>query len=153
MLALPTTRGRVLTATELSQQTVKGRTLLWGETLKLVRDNPLLGVGPSDWVDTIPAYHDPHYERVVGPADPPDSPHDWILQAAAAGGLGLALIGLILAVCVLRRGARAVAHSRRMASGPPSAGCWPASPATASRCCSTSPDPARRRWPRSSPGR
>jgi O-antigen ligase len=108
VLALPATRGRVLTTTELSQQTAKGRTLLWSETLDLVRDNPLLGVGPSGWVDTIPAYHDRHYEREVGPANPPDSPHDWLLQAAAAGGVGLALIAVILAVSVLRRGALAV---------------------------------------------
>ncbi len=108
VLALPTTRGRVLTATELSQQTTKGRTLLWSETLELVRDNPLLGVGPSGWVDAIPAYHDRRYEREVGPANPPDSPHDWLLQAAAAGGVGLAVIAVILAAFALRRGARAV---------------------------------------------
>jgi O-antigen ligase len=108
VLALPATRGRVLTTTELSQQTAKGRTLLWGETLELVHDNPLLGVGPSDWVDAIPAYHSRRYEREVGPADPPDSPHDWLLQAAASGGAGLALIALLLAGFVLRRGARTV---------------------------------------------
>jgi O-antigen ligase len=108
VLALPTTRSRVLTSTQLSQQTATGRTLLWGETLELVRDNPLLGAGPSGWVDAIPAYHDRRYEAEIGPANPPDSPHDWLLQAAAAGGIGLALVAVILACLVLRRGARAV---------------------------------------------
>jgi O-antigen ligase len=108
VLALPATRSHVLTTTQLAQQTAKGRTLLWSETLDLVRDDPVLGVGPSGWVDAIPAYHDRHYEREVGPANPPDSPHDWLLQAAAAGGLGLALIAVILVVLVLCRGAAAV---------------------------------------------
>jgi O-antigen ligase len=117
VLALPTTRSRVLTTTQLSQQTVTGRTLLWRETLELVRDHPLLGVGPSGYVDAIPAYHDRRYEEEVGPANPPDSPHDWLLQAAAAGGPGLALVALILAGLVLGRGAKAVAEQPTTAEG------------------------------------
>ena len=110
VLALPTTRSRVLATSQLSRKTVTGRTLLWRETLELVRDHPLLGVGPGGYVDAIPVYHDRRYEREVGPANPPDSPEDWLLQAAAAGGLGLALLALILAGLVLRRGAEAVAE-------------------------------------------
>ncbi len=108
VLALPATRSRVLASTAIAQHTVSGRRILWGETVSLISDKPLLGVGPSGYVDTIPAYHDKRYEVQVGPDNPPDSPHDWILQAAAAGGLGLALIGAILAGMVLRGGARAI---------------------------------------------
>jgi O-antigen ligase len=107
VLALPTTRGRVLSTTQLAGQTVTGRKLLWSETLDLVRDDALLGVGPSGYVDAIPAYHDRRYEREIGPANPPDSPHNWLLQATAAGGPALAIIALILVGLVLRRGARA----------------------------------------------
>jgi O-antigen ligase len=108
VLALPATRSRVLTTTHLSQQTVTGRRLLWGETLDLLGDHPLLGVGPSGYVDTIPAYHSRRYEREIGPANPPDSPHDWLLQAVLAGGPALALIALALAGLVLVRGRRAI---------------------------------------------
>lgn len=112
VLALPATRGRVLSRTELSQQTVTGRRLLWGETLDLLGDHPLVGVGPSGYVDTIPAYHSRRYEREIGPANPPDSPHDWLLQAASAGGPALALIALLLAGFVLARGRRALEGER-----------------------------------------
>ncbi len=105
VLALPATRSHVLSATKLSRQTTTGRTLLWGETLQLVRDHPVLGSGPSGWVDAIPVYHDRRYEAEVGPANPPDSPHDWVLQAAAAGGIGLACLALMMAAFVLYRGA------------------------------------------------
>lgn len=117
VLTLPTTRSRVLTATQVSRQTVTGRTILWGETVDLVRDNPLLGVGPSGYVDAIPAYHSSRYEAEVGPTNPPDSPHDWLLQAAAAGGVGLLLVALILAGLVMRRGAQAVREQRTAAEG------------------------------------
>ncbi len=117
VLALPTTRSRVLSGTHLSQQTVTGRRLLWSETLELVRDHPLLGVGPSGYVDAIPAYHDHRYEVEIGPANPPDSPHDWLLQAAAAGGPGLVLIALLLAGLVLSRGTKAAVEQRANADG------------------------------------
>jgi O-antigen ligase len=117
VLALPTTRSRVLSGTQLSQQTVTGRRLLWSETLKLVGDHPLLGVGPSGYVDAIPAYHDRRYEVEIGPANPPDSPHDWLLQAAAAGGPGLVLVALVLVGLVLSRGTKAALEQRANADG------------------------------------
>jgi O-Antigen ligase len=117
VLTLPTTRSRVLSSTHLSQQTVTGRRLLWSETLKLVGDHPLLGVGPSGYVDAIPAYHDHRYETEIGPANPPDSPHDWLLQAAAAGGPGLVLVALLLAGLVFIRGAKAALEQRANPDG------------------------------------
>lgn len=114
VFALPTTRARVTGTSPLAEQTANGRELLWGETLRLLNARPLLGVGPSGYLDAIPAYHDSRYERQVGPANPPDSPHNWILQAAAAGGLILALLAVLLAGLTLRRGLRA---TRRQATG------------------------------------
>jgi O-antigen ligase len=102
--ALPATRERVTGESPLAAQTAGGRELLWGETLRLLGTHPLLGVGPSGYLDAIPAYHDAGYERRVGPANPPDGPHDWILQAAAAGGAILALLAVMLAGLTLRRG-------------------------------------------------
>ncbi len=107
-VALPGTRSRVFGTSPLASQTVTGRGLLWDQTLRLLAANPVLGVGPSGYVDAIPAYHTPRYEREIGPANPPDSPHDWILQSADAGGLLLALVALTLAALTLREGYRAV---------------------------------------------
>ena len=73
-----------------------------------------LGVGPSGYLDAIPAYHDSRYERRVGPLNPPDSPHNWILQATIAGGVPLALLAIVLAGLTLQRGLRA---TRRQATG------------------------------------
>ena len=114
VLALPASRARVLQTSPLAAQTTKGRALLWSETASLVVDHPLLGVGPNGYVDAIPAYHDGRYEREVGPQNPPDSPHNWILQAASAGGVLLALLAVALAGWTFVAGWRAV---RRRESG------------------------------------
>jgi O-antigen ligase len=113
-LALPTTRSRVLGTSPLANVTIQGRSLLWGETAQMIGAHPMLGVGPGGYLDAIPAYHTPGYERAVGPADPPDSPHNWLLQATVAGGLPLALLALALAGLTLCRGYRA---TRRAAPG------------------------------------
>jgi hypothetical protein len=107
-LAVPSTRSRPVGTSPFPGHTVTGRVLLWGETARLVGDRPLLGVGPGGYADAIPTYHDARYERRVGAQNPPDSPHDRILQAAAAGRLPLALLAVALAVLTLARGRRAV---------------------------------------------
>jgi tetratricopeptide (TPR) repeat protein len=106
-LALPATRSRVIGSSPLAGHTVSGREQLWSETVSLLGAHPFLGAGPSGYVDAIPAYHTARYELDVGTADPPDSPHDWILQAAVAGGLLLALLAVALASLTLVRGYRA----------------------------------------------
>lgn len=106
VFTLPATRARVTGTSPLATQTAAGRELLWGETGRLIANHLLLGVGPSGYLDAIPVYHDRHYERRIGPADPPDSPHDWILQAAGAGGVLLALLAVALAGLTAVRGVR-----------------------------------------------
>ena len=108
--AVPATRDRIVGSSPYAIETAKGRTLLWEETVHLVEDHPLLGVGASGFVNAIPHDHTLQWQRDVGPADPPDSPHDWILQAASDGGLLLGLAALALALMVLFDG---VAATRR----------------------------------------
>ncbi len=107
-LLVPGTSSRITGSSPFAAETAHGRLILWGETVRLVAGNPALGVGPGGYVDAIPAYHDQHYERDVGPQNPPDSPHDWLLQAAAAGGLPLLLLALALAALTLVSGWRSV---------------------------------------------
>lgn len=108
--ALPGTRERILQHDALAAQTVDGRRLLWRETTGLVAARPVLGFGPSSFVDAIPIHHTRRYEETVGPRNPTDSPHNWVLQAAVAGGVGLALLALALAAFTLESGRRAIRH-------------------------------------------
>jgi O-antigen ligase len=111
-VALSASRSHVLGRSALARRTVTGRRLLWQETAQLLSARPVLGVGPSGYVDAIPRYNTRSYELAVGPANPPDSPHDWILQSAAAGGLLLALLAVALAALTLLQGARALGTQR-----------------------------------------
>jgi O-antigen ligase len=110
VLAAPTTRSRVIGTSPYSLETVEGRALLWSETFTLIGDHPVLGVGASGFVNAIPKYHTQQWQRKIGSSNPPDSPHDWILQAASDGGILLALDALALATIVLLAG---IAASRR----------------------------------------
>lgn len=114
-LAVPATRARILAQSPLATSTVTGRTLLWNESIGLITDHPALGVGPSGFLDSFPAEHSLRWQEQVGPANPADSPHDWVLQAGAAGGIPLALLAVFLALFVMGRG-------RRQLEGQPTSG-------------------------------
>jgi hypothetical protein len=103
-LATPATRDRVVASSPYSRETIEGRALLWTETTHLIEDNLVLGLGAGGYVNSIPSYHNLQWQLEVGPANPPDSPHNWLLQAGADGGLPLGLAALALAVAVLLGG-------------------------------------------------
>lgn len=94
-MAIPLTRHRLLMQSPLSHQTVTGRAQEWAETLRLVGQHPLLGVGPSGFVDASPAVQSAEYVRLAGAARL-DSPHSLPLQIADAGGVVLLLIAAVL---------------------------------------------------------
>jgi hypothetical protein len=107
-LAVPLTRDRLLGTSGFAGQTASGRTLLWRESLALYGHHPVLGSGPNQFTVAILGEHDRTWQQTVGPANPPDSPHDVLLQALGAGGPVLLLVALALAVLIGRRGVRAV---------------------------------------------
>ncbi len=96
-VAIPVARERLFSA-----DTVNGRWLLWDESLKLIAEHPWTGVGPNGFVDAITGFHTLEWAVRVGGTFPPDSPHSWLLQAAAAGGLPLLLAAAVLAFLILR---------------------------------------------------
>lgn len=97
VLLVPAARDRLLSA-----GTVDGRWLLWDRSLGLIGADPVFGVGPSGFVDALPAYLNEEWARSVGDSFPADSPHSWPLQALASGGVPLLLLVLVLgAVAVL----------------------------------------------------
>jgi O-antigen ligase len=122
--SVPATRDRVLGTSPLAASTVSGRTLLWNETLHLVGRHALIGVGPSGYLDAIPAEHNRTWQVEVGSSNPPDSPHDWVLQAAADGGLPLAGLAIALALVVMWRGRRAISGQPSPAEDAAFAGMW-----------------------------
>jgi len=93
-LALPLTRQRLLVQSPLSQQTATGRGLEWTETLRLIGQHPLLGVGPSGFLGTSPSVQSAQYVRLAGAARL-DSPHSLPLQIADGGGAVLLLIAAV----------------------------------------------------------
>lgn len=109
---VPETRDRLLSGT-----TGRARLTQWDLTLDLVRDHPLLGVGPSGYLDAFGPYEDARWVRFTGPGTLADSPHDVLLQVLVAGGLPLLLATGVLCWCVLRR-ARTVLSSHPEAWGP-----------------------------------
>lgn len=117
-LAAPASRARVAGTSPLATATAHGRILLWEESAALIARHPLLGVGPGGFIDSITREHDLAWQREVGPANPPDSPHDWILQAASSGGIPLLLVALGLSGTVVVAGSEAVAKARRDPASP-----------------------------------
>lgn len=97
-VAVPGTRDRLLSST-----TGRGRLEQWQLTLDLVLDHPVLGVGPSRYVDAVGRYETPDFVAFTGPRTLADSPHDVLLQAAVAGGLPLLACFLVLVALVARR--------------------------------------------------
>jgi O-antigen ligase len=108
VLAIPATRNRVLELSPLSRQTVTGRRLLWDETINLASHHPLLGVGPSQFENAIVGQHTLQWEKTIGPAYPPSSPHDLILQTLMAGGVILLIGAVGLALLTARSGVQAI---------------------------------------------
>lgn len=102
-LAIPLTRDRMLGLSPLAGQTITGRRLLWGESLQLIGDHPLLGVGPNQFRQALVRYHDLRWQQTIGPKNPPAEPHNLVLQILAVGGALLLASALALAVLLALR--------------------------------------------------
>lgn len=96
---LPSGQARLVGSTPFASATIDGRLLLWGDSLSLIAAHPILGVGPSRFVDAVGAFHTPQWASAVGPYAPPDSPHNLELQLlAATGWLGLVAVAALAVV-------------------------------------------------------
>ncbi len=95
-LLVPTTAARVTGSSPFASSTISGRLLLWQDSVQLWLARPVLGAGPSRFVDAINPFHTEAWAAAVGPYAPPDSPHNLLLQVLCSTGvLGvLALAGL-----------------------------------------------------------
>ena len=100
VVVAPGTLSRVTGADQIATETSSGRLILWQDSARLIVDHPVLGIGPSSFVDRIGSAHTERWAAQVGPANPPDSPHDVVLQAGAAGGVVLVVLLVMLGVLV-----------------------------------------------------
>ena len=64
--------------------------------LNMIRDFPLIGVGPGAWYSAFPRYRGPELERFFDYAH-----NDYIQFAAESGLIGLGLVGLIVLWCFI----------------------------------------------------
>jgi O-antigen ligase len=86
---------------------------LWRRTVAMIREHPLLGVGPGNWPVAFPLYAEPGAasDGVLTAARGPRQTHDDLLERAAETGVpGLLALG-VLGASVL------VAVRRRLAAG------------------------------------
>ena len=106
-LRLPTMGPRLLGFSPLAGDTIGDRIVIWSETLRVAAAHPVLGVGPSGFLDAVAAVHDFRWFTSAGDTSVLDSPHDVLLQALAIGGplalLGLLAVLVILAVTIMSR--------------------------------------------------
>lgn len=76
----------------LKDATMSGRSLLWGATWNMIKDNPVFGTGAGTWQWVHQKYRDPQMQFTA------DYAHNDILQATSDYGLvGFLLIGATLA--------------------------------------------------------
>ena len=99
------------------------RLSIWRGTLRLVQDQPLLGVGLGRFREAFPPYRDPDEARIPGReglTTEVDHPHSEPLLAFAEGGVPAGLCLLAFLLLTLRRGAQR-ATGGAAAFGEPSA--------------------------------
>jgi Flp pilus assembly protein TadD len=104
----PLARSRVAGTSPLAADSVQSRLDNGFATAQLIAQHPLTGVGPSGYVDAIVPFHASTWAQLVGSNVTIDSPHDWLLQSAVAGGIPLLIVTIALAVVVAMVGVRRV---------------------------------------------
>lgn len=110
-LVSPGFASRLLGTSPLSSDTVADRLLIWSESIATWLAVPLLGVGPSGFVDAVAVIHGSDWFTSVGRGTVLDSPHSVALQALLVGG------PLLLALLLVVTGALIVAVLRRRRDG------------------------------------
>lgn len=94
-LLVPFTRARIFGSAEFAAPGLSDRPLIWRQAWRLVADRPVLGWGPSGFVDSVPGRLDSEWYATVGRGVVLDSPHSGYLQLILAGGVPLALIVVV----------------------------------------------------------
>lgn len=105
LVAFPFLGARLLGETPLAQTTVSNRVLIYQRAIELVAEHPF-GVGPSGFMDAASEGFGADWYAAVGSDPRIDSPHDWLLQAAMAGGIPMLVLAVVLAALTAIVGVR-----------------------------------------------
>ena len=82
---------RIASSFALKEGTVGTRLSIWGSTVKMIADRPILGYGPELFRTIFPQYRSLDFIRIEGEKTMPDRAHnDFLHMAAGTGLLGLA---------------------------------------------------------------
>lgn len=88
-------------ATLLNDQSAQSRLEIWGTSLRLIAQRPLLGVGPDNFGIGYPAFREQR-SVFLDPGELQNSTHNWILHIATSSGLvGTAAFVALLALAVI----------------------------------------------------
>ncbi|MCB9832016.1 MAG: O-antigen ligase family protein [Planctomycetes bacterium] len=95
---------RLRTALDLENTTVRERLDLWGNTLEMIEDRPVFGVGPGNFRVAYPDYADRrrrHEQGRYGLRRQPSRPHNEYLAVIAEGGLPAGILFLAALAALL----------------------------------------------------
>lgn len=115
---VPTIAPRLIGTSPLALETVADRFLIWGEALQVYVMHPVLGVGPSGFLDSVSTVHGPSWFATVSPNTVLDSPHSLPLQLLVAGGPLAVVIAGALTFFVVRAALSRLRNSHHEASFP-----------------------------------
>lgn len=99
VLVVPFARSRVLGTDAVAGGTARDRWAIWESTWNLIQQHLLFGVGPSGFVDSVPARYTDEFVLGTGRRFTLDSPHNLLLQILVVGGLLLLAAAGALFVC------------------------------------------------------
>jgi O-antigen ligase len=86
----------------LLRSSAAARTEILGGTTRLIAENPLVGVGPGRFLYEFTAYQTAEFAQIEPGDVRPDQAHSIPLQAAAEGGVPVALSGIALFAVALQ---------------------------------------------------
>ena len=90
----------------LGQETFKWRLEYWRVGLKIVRDNPLIGIGFDNYGDYFREYRSLSFVESRGLDVTSDSSHNLLIDILAGGGIPLGLVFIVTNLLVLTSGVR-----------------------------------------------
>ena len=88
----------------------KGRLILWDTTLKMIRNQPMIGVGPGNWRIQYPVHAE---GRMIDAQVAPHRPHNDLLALWAESGIGALILFLMLLFYSFRSAWRSVSGPDR----------------------------------------
>lgn len=103
LLLVPLTRTRLLGLGAFARQTIDDRFAMWQDAAQVIGDHPVIGVGPSGYMDAVTATFDDDWFTRASVGTVLNSPHNLLLQVwAATGAVGLLVVLVAMGFVIWR---------------------------------------------------